>query len=165
MIDLRPIGVREACVVVKRLHRHLPRIVGGLFASSAWVGDELVGVAVASQPKARLSRDGFTVEITRVATSGHQNACSRLYGAICRASAAVGYHRAITFTRLDEPGTSLRAAGFTPGTVTRKQSWSRPSRPREIETSQVQRWTKDLREPKIQRLMSRRHGLQPDKHG
>lgn len=156
MIDIRPIGVREACAVVKRLHRHLPRIVGGLFGTSAWVGDELVGVAVASLPKASLARDGFTVEITRVATNGYPNACSRLYGAICRASAAVGYRRAITYTRLEEPGTSLRAAGFNSAGVTRKQAWSRPSRPRVGDTSQVRRWTKELREPKAKRLATRR---------
>ena len=45
-LRLSPIGVREACAVVKRLHRHLPRIVGGLFACSLFENDELVGVAV-----------------------------------------------------------------------------------------------------------------------
>lgn len=130
-LELRPLGVRAACAEVARLHRHLPRIVGGL-------------VGVASQPKARLSRDGFTVEITRVATDGHRNACSKLYGALMRASAAVGYRKAITFTRLDEPGTSLRAAGFADDGLTRDQSWSRPSRGRGEHTSQVRRWVRAI---------------------
>jgi hypothetical protein len=143
-LELRPLGVRAACTEVARLHRHLPRIVGGLFAASVFASGELVGVGVASQPKARLSRDGFTVEITRVATNGHRNACSKLYGALLRASAAVGYRKAITFTRLDEPGTSLRAAGFADDGLTREQSWSRPSRGRGEHTSQVRRWTKAI---------------------
>ncbi len=155
-LELRPIGVREACAVVKCMHRHLPRIVGGLFASAAFVRGELVGVAVASLPKARLSRDGFTVEITRVATDGHPNACSRLYAALCRASAAVGYRRAITFTRLDEPGTSLRGAGFEQAGVTREQTWSRPSRARRGERSRVRRWVRLLHEDKCSRLGDRR---------
>lgn len=154
-LELRPIGVREACAVVKRLHRHLPRVVGGLFASSIFVSGELVGVGVASQPKAPRSRDGFTVEITRIATDGHANACSRLYGALCRASTAVGYRRAITFTRLDEPGTSLRAAGFAEDGLTREQSWDRPSRSRSAEPSQVRRWVRNLGKPNKKPLRAR----------
>lgn len=155
-LELRPIGVRRACASVGQLHRHLPRIVGGLFATSAFVDGEFVGVAVASLPKARLSRDGFTVEITRVATDGHPNACSRLYGALCRASAAIGVRRVITFTRLDEPGTSLRAAGFVDEGLTREQSWDRPRRPREGGASQVRRWVRYLNEPRRSRLDARR---------
>ena len=141
-LELRPLGVRAACDEVARLHRHLPRVVGGLFAASVYSSGELVGVGVASLPKARMSRDGFTVEITRIATDGHRNACSKLYGALLRASSAVGYRKAVTFTRLDEPGTSLRAAGFVDDGVTRDESWSRPSRGRGEHKSQVRRWVK-----------------------
>jgi len=137
-------SIRAACAEVKRLHRHLPLVVGGLFASSVYVGGELVGVGIASLPKARMSCDGFTVEITRIATSGQRNACSKLYGALLRASSAVGYRRAITFTRLDEPGASLRAAGFADDGITHDQSWSRPSRVRAEHKSQVRRWSKTL---------------------
>lgn len=158
-LELRPIGVRQASEMVKLLHRHLPRIVGGLFATSVFVGDELVGVAVASLPKARMSRDGFTVEITRCATDGHSNACSRLYGALCRASAAVGVRRVITFTRLNEPGTSLRAAGFADDGLTREESWDRPRRPRDGGPSQVRRWVRLLQEPRLGRVTRRRDAL------
>jgi hypothetical protein len=143
-LELRPIGTREASAVVKLLHRHLPRVVGGLFAASVFVDGELVGVGVASRPKAPRSCDGFTVEITRIATDGHRNACSRLYGALCRAAAAVGYRKAVTFTRLDEPGSSLRAAGFTDDGVTKEQSWNRPARGRHADKSQVRRWVRRL---------------------
>jgi hypothetical protein len=143
-LELRPIGTREASIVVRQLHRHLPRVVGGLFAVACYDHDELVGVGVASLPKARLARDGFTVEISRVATDGHKNACSKIYGALCRACAAIGVRRVITFTRLDEPGTSLRAAGFVQTGMTREQSWNRPKRPRETTRSQVRRWERNL---------------------
>jgi hypothetical protein len=143
-LELRPIGVREASAVVKRMHRHLPRIVGGLFACSVFQAGELVGVGVASRPKARQSCDGFTVEITRIATDGSRNACSRLYGALLRASAAVGYRKALTFTRLDEPGTSLRASGWVEDGVTSQGSWDRPSRGRHAVKSQVRRWVRVL---------------------
>lgn len=143
-LELRPLGVRQACAVVAQLHRHLPRVVGGLFASAVYVDGELVGVGVASVPKAPGSRDGFTVEISRIATTGHSNACSKLLGALCRAAAAVGYRRAVTFTRLSEPGTSLRAAGFIHDGVTREQSWNRPRKPRKREPSKVNRWVRQL---------------------
>ncbi len=155
MIELRPIPVRPAQKLVATMHRHLPRIEGGLFGCSAWVDGELVGVAVASEPKAPADRQKRIVEITRVATDGHRNACSRLYAALCRAAASVGYLRAKTFTRLDEPGTSLRAAGFTDDGLTREQSWDRPSRKRDGQLSQVRRWVRELQEPRAARRIAR----------
>lgn len=143
-LSLRPIGTREASDVVKRLHRHLPRVVGGLFAVACYDGDELVGVGVASVPKAPASRDGFTVEISRVATDGHRNACSKIYGALGRACKAIGVRRIVTFTRMDEPGTSLLASGFRFIHVTREQSWDRPKKPREKQLSQVRKWERIL---------------------
>lgn len=155
-LDLQPMPVRAACDEVRILHRHLPRVIGGLFACALWADGRRVAVAIASLPKARQSCDGFTIEIARLASDGHENACSRLYGALCRAAAAIGYRRAITFTRLDEPGTSLRAAGFREDQITREQSWDRPSRSRSAEPSQVRRWVRDLQEPRKARLMARR---------
>lgn len=165
-LELRPVVIRSkkgapsAETYVARLHRHLPRIAGGLFASTAWVDGELVGVAVASLPKARMSNDGLTVEITRCATDGHPNACSRLYASLCRASAAIGHRRALTYTRLDEPGTSLRAAGFVEDGVTEEDAWSdrekRPRLPRPDEKIQKRRWVRLLQEPRLSRLEKRR---------
>lgn len=45
---------------------------------------------------------------------------------------------------IEEPGTSLRAAGFALDGLTREQSWDRPSRSRSQELSQVQRWVRVL---------------------
>jgi len=137
-----PLSVTAARVAVAELHRHLPELAGGLFASSVRVAGELVGVAVASEPKAPASRGLRIVEITRVATDGHKNACSKLYGALCRAAQAIGYRKAITFTRLDEPGVSLLAAGFHLDGMTREQSWNRPSRGRGEHKSQCWRWVR-----------------------
>lgn len=155
-LELRPITVRAACDQVSILHRHLPRVIGGLFGSTLWADEKLVAVGIASLPKAKASQDGFTMEVSRLATDGYRNACSRLYGALCRAAAAVGYRRALTFTRLDEPGTSLRAAGFRDDGLTREQSWDRPSRSRSAEPSQVRRWVRDLQEPRKARVLARR---------
>lgn len=156
-LELRPVPVRAACDVwVKKLHRHLPRVVGGLFAVTVWEAGELVGVGVASLPKARMSRDGFTVEISRVATDGHENACSRIYAALCRACAAIGVRKVKTFTRPEEPGVSLRAAGFTDEGLTEEESWDRPKRPRKDEPKVRRRWTRQLQEPRLSRVNKRR---------
>jgi hypothetical protein len=73
-----------------------------------------VGVAIVGHPvSSRLRAQGW-LEVTRVATNGTRNACSALYGAAVRA-----YPRVVTYTRADEPGTSLRAAGWVPVAMSR----------------------------------------------
>jgi hypothetical protein len=64
------------------------------------------------------------IELIRLTTTGNRNACSRLYSAACRAAAAMGYVRAITYTLEDEPGTSLRASGFTMDGKTKGGEWT-----------------------------------------
>ena len=61
------------------------------------------------RPVGRYLDDGFTLEINRCCTDGTKNACTMLYGAVCRAAKALGYRRIITYTRESEPGTSLKA--------------------------------------------------------
>ena len=75
--------------------------------------------------------DGRTIEVTRVATDGTPNACSCLYGAMRRIAREMGYHRILTYTLATEPGTSLRASGWTVANVaTRGRSWDMPGRHR-----------------------------------
>lgn len=107
-----PCTIAQAKAWVLALHRHLPDLTGGLFAA-AIVDEEghRHGVAVAGRPPPEWEGTGRIV-ISRVATDGAHNACSMLYGALCRAAKALGYTEAWTYTLKDEPGTSLRAAGF-----------------------------------------------------
>jgi hypothetical protein len=77
---------------------------------------------------ARLLDDGRTLEVTCVATDGTRNACSFLYGAMRRASRALGYARTITYTLPSESGASLRAAGYRLVKVTRGGPWTRGNR-------------------------------------
>lgn len=113
LLERRPITLKAANRFVVEHHRHNDEDTGWLFGSSLWVGDELRSVAIAGRPKGRGFDDGLTVEITRVCTLGDPNACSMLYGALCRAAKALGYRRAITYTLEEEPGISPAAAGFT----------------------------------------------------
>ena len=64
------------------------------------------------RPVARALDDGLTLEVMRTCTDGTMNANSMLYGAAWRAGKAMGYQRAITYTQANEPGVSLRAAGW-----------------------------------------------------
>lgn len=109
-MNLVPVSQREARAFVRAHHRH-SRPDRDIFRVGLEVDGELVAVAVAGRLKAEGLQDGKTIEITRVCTLGHTNACSRLYGALCRAGAALGYRRAYTYTLASEPGTSPRAAG------------------------------------------------------
>ena len=112
---LRPVTLTEARRFVAEHHRHNRPPQGWLFGVGLSNGtDALAGVAIAGRPLARMLQDGKTVEITRVCTVGQKNANSQMYGAICRAAAALGYERAITYTLQSESGSSLRAAGFQP---------------------------------------------------
>lgn len=109
---LRPITLSEARRFVAEHHRHNIAPQGHLFSVGVEVDGELVGVAVAGRPIARRLQDGETVEITRTCVVDAPNANSMLYGALCRAAFALGYRRVLTYTLVEEPGISLRAAGF-----------------------------------------------------
>lgn len=129
---LVPITLREARAAVAEWHRHHLPPQGGLFAVACAPdgSPSPVGVAIVGRPVARLSDDGWTAEVTRLATNGFPNACSMLYAAAWRACRALGYRKLITYTLASEPGTSLRAAGWRLVGEAGGGSWSRPSHPR-----------------------------------
>ena len=128
-LSIEPITVKAARARVKAWHRHLPDLQGGLFAAAVSVDGEIAGVAIAGNPPRVWQGTGRFV-ISRVATTGAKNACSMLYGAICRAGQALGYREAWTYTLPDEPGASLRAAGFADMGVTAGGEHDREKRPR-----------------------------------
>lgn len=65
-----PISIKDANKFVGLHHRHNKPTGGGKFAIGAAVAGQLVGVAIAGRPVARLLDDGQTLEITRVCTDG-----------------------------------------------------------------------------------------------
>lgn len=125
-----PLTLRAARAYVTEHHRHHKAPQGGLFAIGASTEDALVGCVIIGKPVARMNDDGFTAEVTRLATDGSKNACSLLYAAAWRTARGMGYRRLLTYTLVSEPGTSLRAAGWKLIGQTGGGSWSRPSRPR-----------------------------------
>lgn len=126
-LELVPISQRDARRFVFEHHRHNGPDRGDIFRVGVEVDGALVGVGVAGRPKAAGLQDGRTLEITRVCTLGHENACSRIYGALCRAAKALGWRRVYTYTLASEPGSSLLAAGFVIDAILEERDWSKES--------------------------------------
>jgi hypothetical protein len=126
-----PLTRDAANAYVKDHHRHSKPVVGYKFALGAEVSGELVGVAIAGRPVARALDDGRTLEVLRVATNGHRNANSFLYGAVSRTARAMGYEKLVTYTLQAESGSSLRASGWVVAGYVRPRNWNTPSRPRD----------------------------------
>lgn len=131
----------QACAMVNSLHRHHRAPRGHKLSVAVAVSDgTVVGVAMLGRPVARILDDGFTLEVTRVATDGTQNACSALYAAARRIARAAGYRRLVTYTQQGETGSSLRGAGWRPaGHRGPRDDWHTPVRPRDGGTGGVAR--------------------------
>lgn len=153
-MKLIPVTQKQARAFVAEHHRHNKPDPFDYFRVGLEVDGDLVAVAVAGRPKAQALDDGRTVEITRVCTLGHENACSRLYGALCRAAAALGYQRVYTYTLVSETGASPKASGFVLEAEIEERNWGLESgRPRYEEnlfgeratpTGRKIRWRRDL---------------------
>jgi len=143
-VTLFPLTLKEANAIVEKWHRHHKPVVGCRFAIGVSVDQECVGVAIVGRPLARMLDDGWTAEVTRCATDGTRNACSKLYGAAWRAWRAMGGRRLVTYTLPSEGGASLRGAGWTCLGEAGGGSWSRKDRPRiDLHPTQVKfRWEK-----------------------
>lgn len=129
---IRPISLKAAQDFVRQHHRHNKPPVGHKFSVGLFDGEQLLGVAVAGRPVARMLDDGLTLEVTRTCTDGTRNANSMLYGAIVRAATALGYAKCVTYTQHNESGASLRGAGWViVAHLPSRAGWDAPSRRRQ----------------------------------
>jgi hypothetical protein len=122
--DIVPLTLAQARRYVAEHHRHNEPPNGHRFSIGLERDGVLVGVVIAGTPVSRRLDDGRTLELRRLTTEGDRNACSRLYGAACRAAFAMGYLRVITYTLEDEPGTSLLASGFARDGLRDSHAWN-----------------------------------------
>lgn len=129
-LSLVPCSIQDAREFVRQFHRHHQPPVSGLFAVACAEGERVCGVAIVGRPVARMAQDGWTAEVTRVATDGTPHVCSKLYAACWRAARALGYRKLITYTLAGETGASVTAAGWRKVGEVTGRSWDRPSRPR-----------------------------------
>ena len=145
-----PVSLKDANAFVEAHHRHHRASQGHKFSLGVVAEGRLAGVCIVGRPVARLLDDGWTLEVTRLCViEDARNACSMLYGAAARAAKAMGYARIGTYIREDEPGASLRGAGWRQARTTGASSWERQNRQRTDKTVVLPRsyWTLDLAEP------------------
>ncbi|MBO4269149.1 XF1762 family protein [Microbispora triticiradicis] len=107
------VAVQTARAFTAWTHRYLAPPATAEFVIGVRTSDTtLVGVAFVGRPAFCAFDDDSTAEVVCLSTDGTPNACSALLGAAWRATQAEGYRRLIAYTRVDEPGTSMCAAGF-----------------------------------------------------
>ncbi|GAB3167581.1 MULTISPECIES: XF1762 family protein [unclassified Amycolatopsis] len=133
-LHLVPVPFAYAAGFVDTWHRTHKRPPGCKFCVGVADHDGVLrGVAIVGRPVSRMLDNGATLEVTRTTTDGTRNANSMLYGAVTRATFALGYTRLITYTQRPETGASLRAAGWRViAERPARPGWTRPSRPRAV---------------------------------
>ena len=111
-LHTEPLPFAQAKAYVARHHRHNEPPQGHIFSVGCYFDGVLVGVAIVGRPVARALDKGDTLEVTRVCTQGHPDACSKLYAACQQRARLRGYARLITYTLQSEKASSVRAANF-----------------------------------------------------
>lgn len=147
-LSVAPLTLAQANALVTRWHRHHKKVTGHRF--SIGVFDQYGfchGAAIIGRPTGRKNPQYTWAEVTRLVTDGTKNACSCLYSAAARAAKGMGFERIQTFILEDEPGTSLKAAGWEFECWSEGGDWNVPSRGgRRVDQPQgrKQRWKKEL---------------------
>ena len=113
MLKIVHLELKEANELVAELHRHHKPVQGHRFSIGCVDGEKLVGACIVGRPVARLTNYKEVLEVTRLVTDGTKNVCSFLYSAAARAGRELGYKSIQTFILEDEPGVTLRAAGWS----------------------------------------------------
>lgn len=143
-----PMTQKAAKEFIAKHHRHHRPSHGDVFRVACAVNGRVVGVMQVGRPVARAFDDGFTLEVTRVATDGTANVCSFLYGRAKRIAKELGYARLFTYTLPEEGGHSLRASGWTceGTTATGDRAWLRSdgTRANDHPLSPKHRWVVSL---------------------
>ena len=141
-----PMILREANLMVERLHRHHKPVVGHRFSLGAITkSGEVVGVCICGRPIARQSDQQFSLEVLRVATTGKKNACSFLLGAAGKVAKELGFEEIHTFTLESESGSSLRAVGWESIIGTHGKYWgNRAGRDVDCTNNRKIKWFKVL---------------------
>lgn len=142
-----PLELRQANAFVNELHRHHDPVFRDKFRVGVEKDGKLVGVVQIGRPVSRMLDDGYTVEVTRLCSDGTRNVCSFLYARAAKIAQEMGYSKIITYILQSEPGTSLKAAGWTcEAEKCGGGSWNKPSRKRTTTapTEPKQRWCKIL---------------------
>lgn len=154
-LEIRPVSLRKARAFVRQYHAHCPPPVAWRFGISVWNGWQMIGVATVGNPVARAFNGRGVVEVSRLCVRRdipallRWNAASMLYGYCARTAERSGWQQIITYTRADEDGTSLRAAGWTEEGPAGGGGWHSAARARGNQNAFIRkvRWGRLLRPP------------------
>jgi hypothetical protein len=158
-LHVRPLTLKQANELVSQWHRHHKAVTGHRF--SIGVYDEAGvchGAAIVGRPVSRFIPPYDVAEVARLVTDGTYNACSMLYAACARAAKAMGFLYIQTYILESEPGTSLKASGWTLDGVTEARfRWGSHKRARTdppvIQQQSEQRWVLILNARKHRRTV------------
>lgn len=149
--------IDRACArrFIAQHHAHCRVPVTWRFHTGIYNGRTLLGVAIVGNPVAPGFNGRGIAEVNRLcirrdtAVALRWNAASMLYGWCAREATRRGWRKIITYTRVDEPGTSLRAAGWTPECRVRGRGWHSARRARSNTNSWIDkvRWARELAPP------------------
>lgn len=127
-LRVMPLTLAQANDLVAKWHRHHKPARGHRFSIGAVKDGRLVGAAIVGRPVARNTPAYEVAEVVRLVTDGTRNVPSALYGAAARTAQGMGFWKIQTFILEEEPGTSLKAAGWEFDGWTDAGGWNRPSR-------------------------------------
>lgn len=142
-LHIRPLTLAQANAAVSQWHRHHKPALGHRFSVGVFDEAGMHGAAIVGRPVGGGPQQYVIAEVTRLTTDGTYNACSMLYGACARTAKAMGFLWIQTFILADEPGTSLRAAGWKYDGLSHPIGWDNGNRPRNdvpAEGRRKQRW-------------------------
>jgi hypothetical protein len=150
---IRPVSFATARAFIARHHAHCNAPTARRYGAGLWNGNTLIGVLSVGSPVARALCGRGILEVNRlcirrdIPAALAWNAASQLYGYAAREAARRGWTRIVTYTRADEDGTSLIAAGWKQEAVVRGRGWHSANRSRNNTNSFIDkvRWGKALR--------------------
>jgi hypothetical protein len=129
-LRVRDVTFATARDFVARHHRHCRPPTAWRFGASIFNGRTMLGTVIVGNPRALA-----------------WNAASMLYGWSAREAERRGWSHIITYTRADEEGTSVRAAGWQQEATVRGRGWHSSRRYRANPNAWIDkvRWGKPLR--------------------
>ena len=151
-LTIEPVSFADMRAFVRRYHVHCDPPVTWRFGAAILNGGTRIGVVSVGNPVAKGFMGRNWVEVNRLcvrrdlAPQLSWNACSQLYGFAAKEAARRGFAKIITYTRIDEPGTSLKAAGWTREGRCRGHGWNSRRRPRSNRNGWIDkfRWSRLL---------------------
>ena len=144
-----PLTLADANAYIAEFHRHHKPVQGHRFSIAAMDETGIVGVAIVGRPVARNCNPYMTAEVTRLCTEGGKNVCSFLYAACARVCKEMGFTKIQTYILEEEPGTTLKAAGWIHEADTVGGDWNQSkanagTRRTDQPQGPKQRWAKRL---------------------